>query len=1062
MSERSGKRIYTCATAHLDTIWNWDFEHTVTNCLFNTLVGNFELFEKYKDYKFNFEGSYRYELFEEYYPEYFEKLKKYIEEGRWNVTGSAYENGDVNVPSPEALFRNILYGNGYFRKKFGKTSKEIYLPDCFGFGYALPSIIRHGNLLGFTTQKLTWGSAYGTPFDIGKWYGVDGKYCFACVKPGSYTSTYLRIREKKDNKEKLADNEVRFSLPWTFSFHGVGDQGGCPRKLSVAVLQKEIDKNSKNDVKVISARSDEIYDDLNALSDEQKDKLPSWNNELVMTAHAVGGYTSRAIGKRWNRKCEELADVTERAAVLGTLTGNMEYPATVLEKSWKRAIAHQFHDDIPGTSVQRGYQRSWNDYVLSMNQLENEFAHSVGAVARAMDTSWVKGTAVVVNNSLEQERNDVVTFALDISSDYVKVLDKKGKSLPCQIISREGDKAVIAAYCEMKSLGYKVLDVQPADKAEEFDTDLKITDSTVENSRYAVSIDSNGDICSIIDKKYGKDLIKKSIRHQLIKYAGSSAWPAWELNYKDIAADETEFPTLQSKKVLYSGPVTAAIEVTQVHGGSVFRSVIVLDKGSEYVKVYNEIEWWEREKLLKDRFTLSVSNEKATYDLGLGAIRRGNNTEKLYEVPAQKWADITEKDFGVSVISDCKYGWDKPANNTIRMTVLHTPRGNYKNDSMQSLMEIGLNRYGYAIHSHANDLTSTQKYARQFNQPLSAVVTDIHKGTLSAEYSFGSLDKSNVILRAMKKAEDSDEIIVRFNEGSNTATEGIVFTLGAGIESAREVFASEETVGEATVKDGKLIFDLGAYGVKSFALKLKAIKAKAAAPEQTALELPVNYEIFRANKTPIHQVLRDYKETYIPKEINPGTVSFKGIDFALDDSKAVKCAKQTVALDKKYDKVYLLAFSMDKDREVSFMLDGKEVKKTLHSTFDRIGRWDLVDLKEAADIKECSLAWEFTHAHNENGADIVAKQMLVFAYELDTKDISGLTLPDDENIIILAGTGVNGDIASACAYPMYDRVSGRRLLNRFSEKQLRDVEKNRKATSKPAHKNKRFDGKVIV
>ena len=1062
MSEKHEKRIYTCATAHLDTIWNWDFEHTVTNCLYNTLVGNFELFEKHKDYKFNFEGSYRYELFEEYYPEYFDTLKNYIEEGRWNVTGSAYENGDVNVPSPEALFRNIIYGNGYFRKKFGKTSKEIYLPDCFGFGYALPSIIRHGNLLGFTTQKLTWGSAYGTPFDVGRWYGVDGKYCFACINPGSYTSTYLRVREKKDNKAKLAENEAKYGLPWTFSFHGVGDQGGCPTKLSVAVMQREINKNSESDVKVISARSDEIYDDLNALSDEQKDKLPTWNNELVMTAHAVGGYTSRAIGKRWNRKCEELADVTERAAVLGTVLGNMEYPATILEKSWKRAIAHQFHDDIPGTSVQRGYQRSWNDYVLSMNQLENEYTHSVGAVAKAMDTSWVKGTAVVVNNSLEQDRKDVVTVALSINSDYVRVLDKKGKLIPCQIISRDGDKAVIAIYCEIKALGYKVLDVQQAEKAEEFDTDLKATDSTLENGRYSVAIDTNGDICSIIDKKQGRDLIKKSIRHQLIKYEGSSSWPAWELNYDDIAANITEFPTFKSKRVLYSGPVTAAIEVTQEHGGSIFKSVIVLDRGSEFVKVYNEIEWWEREKLLKDRFTLSVSNEKATYDLGLGAIMRGNNTEKLYEVPAQKWADITEKGFGVSIISDCKYGWDKPANNTLRMTVLHTPRGNYKKDSMQSLMETGLNRYGYAIHSHGDDLSSTQKYARQFNQPLSAVITDIHKGSLGAEYSFGSINKGNVILRAMKKAEESDEIIVRFNEGTGTDTADIAFTLGAGIESAREVFASEETVGEATVKDGKLIFEISAYGIKSFALKLKAIKNKAAAAEQTQLTLPLNCEIFKANKKPIHQVLRDYKEAYIPKEINPKSITFKGVDFALDESNAVKCAGETVELNGKYDKVYLLAFSMNKDREVKFLVDGTEVKKTIHCTFDRIGKWDLVDLDESADIKECSLAWEFTHAHNENGADIVAKQMLLFAYELDTKDVNELTLPDCRDIIILAATGVKGDITATLAYPMYDRVSGRRLSNRFSKAQLKDVEKNRKATSKPAHKNKRFDKKVIV
>ena len=141
MEKQKKPTIYTVATAHLDTVWNWTFETTVEKYIPATLDDNFKLFEKYPDYVFSFEGSRRYELMEEYYPEKFEMLKKYIADGRWFVTGSAYENGDVNVPSPEALFRNILYGNGYFRDKFGKTSVDIYLPDCFGFGYALPSII---------------------------------------------------------------------------------------------------------------------------------------------------------------------------------------------------------------------------------------------------------------------------------------------------------------------------------------------------------------------------------------------------------------------------------------------------------------------------------------------------------------------------------------------------------------------------------------------------------------------------------------------------------------------------------------------------------------------------------------------------------------------------------------------------------------------------------------------------------------------------------------------------------------------------------------------------------
>ena len=200
------KKIFTIATAHLDTVWNWDFEHVINVCLKETLDQNFALFEKYPDYRFNFEGAYRYELFEEYYPEKFEQLRKYVEQGKWNVTGSGYENGDVNVPSPESLFRNMLYGNLYFEKKFGKRSNDIFLPDCFGFGWALPAIAEHSGLKGFSTQKLSWGSAYGVPFDIGLWYGSNGKAIFASLDAKSYCTTFKKVRTKKDLTAKLNNN----------------------------------------------------------------------------------------------------------------------------------------------------------------------------------------------------------------------------------------------------------------------------------------------------------------------------------------------------------------------------------------------------------------------------------------------------------------------------------------------------------------------------------------------------------------------------------------------------------------------------------------------------------------------------------------------------------------------------------------------------------------------------------------------------------------------------------------------------------------------------------------
>lgn len=232
------KKIYTVATAHLDTVWSWDFETTVSKYIYNTLVDNFKLFKKYPTYTFSFEGSYRYELMEEYYPELFDKMKEYIKQGRWNVCGSSFENGDVNIPSPEALFRNILFGNSYFDKKFGKRSVDIYLPDCFGFGWALPSIASHANLMGFTTQKLAWGSAYGVPFDIGRWRGVDGNEIYASVNPHDYYFTLKKLRDWDFVQNKLKENE-KYDLDMTYIFHGIGDRGGAPKEKSVKFVEED-------------------------------------------------------------------------------------------------------------------------------------------------------------------------------------------------------------------------------------------------------------------------------------------------------------------------------------------------------------------------------------------------------------------------------------------------------------------------------------------------------------------------------------------------------------------------------------------------------------------------------------------------------------------------------------------------------------------------------------------------------------------------------------------------------------------------------------------------------
>ena len=1025
------KKIYTVATAHLDTVWSWDFEKTVSQYIYNTLVDNFKLLEKYKTYKFNFEGSYRYELMQEYYPELFEKMKEYVAEGRWNVCGSAFENGDTNIPSPEALFRNILIGNSYFEKTFGKRSKDIFLPDCFGFGWALPSVARHSNLLGFTTQKLAWGSAYGVPFDIGKWYGVDGNYIYASLNPHDYYFTLTQLRKWDFVLNKFKANE-KYGLDWTYIFHGIGDRGGAPKEKSVAFVESEVAGNKDSNVEVYVAAADEIFRDIeDKFSDEQKEKLPQWKTELVMQNHGVGGYTSRACGKRWNRRCEELGNIAEVNGVTAEYLGAADYNKTALNRAWKRAVAHQFHDDMPGTSVQRVYRRSWNDLALSANQFTSELENAACGVSTLMKTDFCQGVPVMVSNPVEANVNSAVTIYLkDIKTQYVRVFDDSGKEVKSQVNSDKNGVKEIIFIADVKSLGYRVYDVRPSDVPCRLESDLKITtENIIENEKYIVALNKMGNVTSILDKSLGeKELLKEPIILGLFKYTGSKEWPAWEMNFKEANKEADRIPRLVSVSIEETGPARAAFKVVQQDKNrSRFTYYIALTSGGKCVEVYSEIEWQNLCTMAKHRFSFTCSNSVTTFDLGLGVIKRGNMSEKLFEVPAQKWADITDEsgEYGVSVISECKYGWDKFSNDTLRLTVLHTPLKNYRIDSMQSMMDIGLNRYSFAVFSHEGaDLAATQLEARKFVQPLTAYECSKHSGALGSEYSFGSVSSNNVIIRALKKAEESNEIVVRLNEGAGKPVEKFTLTLGEGVESAREIYASEEPLGDAVVEDGKLVTSFAPYQIRSFALTLKKSGVKA----QKSVSKPAQIDFDKNIITSNGGQAGDF-EMNIPRELIPDVITANGVNFEISktDKNACVMKGQTVKISDDTDKLCLLCASFGGDKNAAFDVDGSTVTRRILSADEPFAGWDLPDLGDVAFVKQGKLGWEATHSHT-NGRDNIAKGLCFYITEIDVKGKNSVILPVDKNIVVISATEVKNR-------------SGKIISKTFDE-----VDENRKQT----------------
>lgn len=1056
MFEKS--RIYTIATAHLDTVWNWDFEHVITVCLHNTLYDNFALFEKYPNYRFNFEGSYRYELFEEYYPEEFKKMTEYVNQGKWNVTGSAFENGDVNVPSPESLFRNILYGNRYFRQKFGKKSNDIFLPDCFGFGYALPSVIAHSNLKGFSTQKLTWGGAYDRPFDIGYWQGVDGSRIIASLDARSYCMTFKQIRSKPDVAKKLSSNIKNYGLNSTFVYHGVGDVGGAPKEKSVITVEEEMNKNSTSDIDVLSSSPTEFFDDIDALSFEEKSRLPVWNNELVMTDHGVGSYTSRAFSKRMNRRNEELADMAERASVIASSVCSFEYPQNTLEKAWKRTIAHTFHDDITGTSVQRVYKRSWNDLVASANQFSSVYDGACSEIIRNLDTSWAKGNPIVVSNMLEFDRTGVVDFTIPAAEGFscVRVFDVNGTEIPSQVISSDDKEIKACALVNVKAMGFNVYDVLYSYEPCKMNTGLRSEPYIIENFKYQVIINKNGDIGAILDKTCNnKQILAKPIRFELNKYKGAHEYAAWEMRYKEINKYPWEFAEKGVTEVVESGPCRVTIKVTQKCHKSTFIYYVSLTAGGQYVSVYNEIEWREFCRALHNGFSFNVKNNTSTYDLGLGCIERGIANKKLYSVPAQKWADISDKndDYGVSVFSDSKYGWIMKDEKTLRLTVIHTPKNYYRDDSCQGMLEFGLNRYGYAIYAHqGKDLTMTQRYAKCFNQPMAVFTTNKHEGALGTNLSFIKVSDPSVIVRAVKKNEDNDEIVIRVNEGTNKPAENVVIELGNGILSAKEIFASEEFKNNVELTDGKLVISLKPYEIRSFSLTLKPCRI-GGTNRQSRIELPYNINIMSAyNDTSSNEI--PVVNASIPVEQIPSKINCCSIDFNIKNDSTTENAVisngQTIKVNG--NRLYLICASTHGDKAYNFGIGDTETGIHVQSINERIGAWDLYEMAETGYIKKDVLALECTHTIS-NGKINPAAQLYFFMYEINIDEINEIKLPNDPGLLILAATEVFENRDVKMITDLYDSLEKRPFDYKMSMSEKRTYKHMKRRWKKTPNKS---------
>ncbi len=1032
-NEKTGE-LYVVSTSHLDTQWRWTIQKTIDELILNTLVENIDLIERYPNYVFSWEGAFRYQLAKEYYPEQYQKMKELIADDRWKVAGSWLDAVDVNVPSPESLFRNALYGNGYFKREFGKKSVDIFLPDCFGFGYALPTIARHSGITGFTTQKLTWGCYVGIPFNIGKWRGVDGSEILATVNPGAYVSN-LRSDISRDSLWITTAQEQgeKFGHPVAYKYIGVGDMGGGVDDETAEWLEKSI--ASDGQLKVLASSSDQIFKDL---SEEETKDFEVYDGELIMKSHGVGCYTSQAAMKRWNRKNELLADAAERASVLGHILGGIEYPKKSFENAWTRFLWHQFHDDLTGTSIPEAYTFSWNDEILSLKEFAGNLEDAVGAVSRALDTR-TNGKAIVVYNPLSIARNDVVEVELVYDGkapEFIKVIAPDGNEVPSQIISREKKRLKALFLADVPSVGFSVYDIRSEKREKSTSSEITVDKSIMENGRYVVRIDRNGDIISIVDKKWDKELLFDSIKLQLLENS-PKRWAAWEIDYDDLMAEPRAIVSeIDTIIVLENGPVRGTLEIVRRSGESIFTQRIQMTAGDsrDRIEVENDIEWGEKETLLKAEFPLSTENEMVTYDLGVGTIQRGLNTEALYEVPAQQWADITTEDgdYGVTIMNDSRYGWDHPDKNTLRLTLVHTPAVNENWSWLEDevSMDLGHHSVTYAIEGHhvvlkSNDIVWS---AARMNQPLLAFESPKHMGGLGNEFSLVEVGynietKNNPIsIKAVKMAENCDDIVIRLQELTGQNQNDVKIKFNVPVNRIREINAVEEKVDDAEVVNNILTTSFTKYQPKSYAIEIGNLSVKLNTPLAQTLDLPYNEDGISSDENRLDGTFDEEGYSLSAELLGESTIS-KGIPFKFgptDDGKlnVLSCEAQEITLHEgKFNRVYLLAASVDGDIDSEFKVDKKKISVTIPDYNQFIGQWDNrltsgqfvhePELIVPAYIKRTPVGWIGTHRHTPDGKNDPYEFTYLFEIKLDLENgAKTVTLPNDKRLKILAATMV--------------------------------------------------------
>jgi len=763
---------------HIDVAWLWRLRQTRDKAgrSFATVL---KYMEQYPEYVFMSPQAQLYDYVKKDYPEVYEGIKRRIAEGRWEAEGSMWVESDTNVVSGESLVRQFLVGKRFFKDEFGVENKIMWLPDVFGYSGALPQIIKKSGLDYFMTTKISWNEYDKLPYDTFLWQGIDGTRVLAhfatgcdANSTGHFTTynSYLEPDQVIGGWKRYSNKDL--NQEYLISF-GYGDGGGGP---TIDMLEHghRMGKGIEGCPVVKQQPALAFFKELEAQVIDDP-KLPVWAGELYLQFHR-GTLTSEAGGKRYNRKSELLYHDVETLAALAHQLAGAGYPAEEILESWKLILLNQFHDIIPGSSIAQVYVDSREQYEQVMGVGEY-----LAAGAQKALCAQIPGNGIVVFNTLGFARSDAVFACVKDIGARTAVYGDDGAELPSQ---RAADGRFLFVAKDVPSKGWKSFRFGAADGECPFPV-IDAGGRVIDTPALRVEFDENYNIASLVEKAGGSEILPAGeLGNRLVAFEdrpfNHAAW--------DIKAYYRErfwfVDDVQSAEVIEQGAVRTVLRVTRKFRKSTIRQDFIFYPAGTRIDVDYEVDWQDKEICLKCSYPVDVNAERATFDIQFGNLERVTHENSSwdfaqFEVCGHKWADLSDNGFGLSVLNDCKYGWTVKEGR-ILATLLRAPNGHHGEQ------DIGAHRFTYAMYPHAGP-ASQSDVARQgysLNVPLRAMTGtgEPAQAALPACYSLVGADRGNIVIETVKKAEDSDAVIVRAYECWNRKTET---TLAFGSEVKR-------------------------------------------------------------------------------------------------------------------------------------------------------------------------------------------------------------------------------------------------------------------------------------